>query len=288
MILHKSFCIWVLFITFPMIVHSQQAIIVRGEYTYLVPENITTEEAKRIALERAITSCLANEFGTIVTANNSTIMQTSNGKTDMHNYSVGTTEVKGEWLGNIKEPTYSIDYQNGMLTISVKVCGKARKILQYEADLSVKILCNGADERYERDVVYEGDRFYVSFLSSQKGYLSMYLIDEDANAMCLLPYEADTVGSYQVEANEKYVFFSVEHAKSNDIVDELAISCSRDNEMNMLYVIYSPTKFSKPLELFDSNQIISQLKLDEWLLKNRMHDANMQLIRKNIIIKKVQ
>lgn len=288
MVWYKRFYVLLLCIACSLIVCSQRTITICEKYTYHVPESITQEAAKRIALERAITNGLANEFGTVVTANTSTIMHTSNGNTDMHNYSIGRTEVKGEWLGHIKEPIYSIDYQDDMLIVSVDVCGKAREISSYNVDLSIKTLCNGTDDRYERDIIYEGDRFYVSFISSHHGYLLMYLIDEDANAMRLLPYYLDTIGSYYVEANKQHVFFSMEHAEDKDLVDELQMTCSKDNEINLLYIIYSPNKFSKPLENINSNQIISQQALDKWLLTARMRDSSMQLIRKNIIIKKKQ
>lgn len=40
------------------------------EYTYHAPENISLEEAKRIALERAKIQAIADEFGTIVSQSN--------------------------------------------------------------------------------------------------------------------------------------------------------------------------------------------------------------------------
>ena len=268
------------------IVNSQKIVALRGQYNYHVPENISTEKAKQIALERAILNCLANEFGTFVTANNSMLMHTSNGETNVLNYLFSETEVKGEWLGNIIEPVYSIDYQYDELVVSVEVYGKAREIINYNVDLSIRTLCNGTDNRYERNIIYEGDRLYVSFVSSHPGYLLIYIIDEEANAMRLLPYYSDTVGCYHVETNKQYVFFSMEHAEDKDLVDELQVTCSKDNETNLLYIIYSPNKYSKPLE--DSNQTISQQELDKWLLTARVHDSSMQLIRKNIIIKKIQ
>ena len=47
-------------------VMAQKTKTVEGEYTYYAPENVTPEQAKRIALERAKTQAIADEFGTIV------------------------------------------------------------------------------------------------------------------------------------------------------------------------------------------------------------------------------
>lgn len=262
----------------------------RGEYTYHVPENITLEDAKQIARERAIQQCLADEFGTLVSQNNSTITITNNGKTDMKNYTIGGVEVKGEWLGDTKAAVYTpkIDEQTGTLIVSVKVWGKAREIEIKAQEISAKVLCNGTDDRYEREIVYEGDRFYVAFSSLTSGYLCMYLVDEDQNAFCLLPYAAESNGSHRVEGNLRYVFFSPEHAEDENIVDEYIMSCARDSEINMLYVIFSPNEFSRPLEDITSQETITLPVLEEWLLKTRSHDTEMQLLKQSITIKKAK
>lgn len=259
-----------------------------GEYTYIVPENITLEEAKQIALQQAILKCLGDEFGTLVSQNNAILMQTSNGKTDMLNYSIGGTEVKGEWLGHTKDPKYTISYQEANLVVKAEVWGKARELKSIISDISVKVLCNGTDDRHEREIVYEGDRFYVSVNSVSSGYICMYLIDENANAVCLLPYIAEQEGSRYIEKNKKNIFFSYDHAEDKSIVDEYIMSCTRDSEVNTLYLIFSPNQFSKPIEDIDSDQALTLQDLDEWLLKTRLQDPEMQVIRKNIIIKKVK
>lgn len=48
---------------------------VHGEYTYHVPDNVSLEEGKRTALERAKIQALADAFGTLVSQNNSTIVK---------------------------------------------------------------------------------------------------------------------------------------------------------------------------------------------------------------------
>lgn len=262
----------------------------RGEYTYVVPENVTLEQAKKIARERAIQQCLADEFGTLVGQNNATVMHTVNGQTDTKNYSIGSVVVKGEWLGDTKAPVYTttINDKTGELIVIVKVWGKASKLESATTNVSVKVLCNGTDERYEREIVYEGDRFYVSLSSLSDGYVCMYLIDEDGNALCLLPYINESAGSHPIEGNKRHVFFSPEHSDNADIVDEYIMSCARDSEVNTLYVIFSPNKFSRPLEDITTEDAIQLQNLEDWLLKARLDDPDMQLIRQNIIIKKVR
>ena len=53
---------------------------VRSEYIYHAPENLSLEEAKRIALERAKIQAIADEFGTIVSQSNTTLVSNRNGE----------------------------------------------------------------------------------------------------------------------------------------------------------------------------------------------------------------
>ena len=79
---------------------------VTATYTYYAPENVTLEEAKHTALDRAKISAIADAFGTLVTQNNSTVITNQNGESDNRFFSLGGSEVKGEWVETIKEPVY--------------------------------------------------------------------------------------------------------------------------------------------------------------------------------------
>ena len=97
---------------------AQKTVKVKGAYTYYAPENVTLEEAKRTALERAKITAIADVFGTLVTQNNSTILINKNGKSDSQFFSLGGSEVKGEWIETTKGPIYDVSYENGILVIS--------------------------------------------------------------------------------------------------------------------------------------------------------------------------
>ena len=120
---------------------SQSVINVSSEYTYYAPSDISIEEAKRIALERARLKCLADEFGTIVNQSNSTIIRSNASGSETSHFSSGGTEVKGERLGDLKQPTYKITYDetNGCNIVYVKVSGKARAISGSKIDISINI-----------------------------------------------------------------------------------------------------------------------------------------------------
>ena len=271
---------------------AQSVINVSGDYTYYAPNNISIEQAKQIALERARLQCLAEEFGTVVNQSHSTLIRTSDDDTEVSHFSLGGTEVKGEWLGDWKKPIYQIRYDevNECNIVYVKVFGKARAISSSKIDVSAKILCNGVTLRHEREQLYEGDQLFVSFLSPVAGYLCMYLVDEEANAYCLLPYESSSTGSQPIAANKQHVFFSKQLSENPDEVDEYVMSCMHDGEANVLYIIYSPNVFSKAVDhcTHAALQELSYEDLQAWLLDVQTKDPQMQVVRKSMTIKKLE
>lgn len=101
----------IILLALPLAFYAQKARKVCGEYIYYVPTNQSLEQAKNIALDRAKIKALADEFGTIVSQTNSTVLTNENGKTDNRFFSLSGSEVKGEWLENDGEPQYEILYE---------------------------------------------------------------------------------------------------------------------------------------------------------------------------------
>lgn len=276
--------------TFTTAAFSQKTQKVTASYTYYAPENVTLEEAKRTALDRAKTSAIADAFGTLVTQSNSTIMTNQNGQTDSRFLSLGGSEVKGEWIETTKEPEYNIRYEGDMLIVSVTVSGRIREITSAGIDIIAKVLRNGTEEKFESNEFKNGDDMYLYFKSPVDGYLVVYLLDETTQEVyCLLPYKAFGEGAYRIEHDKQYILFSAKHEDNNpSIVDEYTLTCSRDVELNDIYVIFSPDVFAKA-NANDSEELLPrQLSYDafqKWVAKLRNKDNNAQLKVKQIIIK---
>ena len=271
-------------------VFAQKLKTVEGEYTYHAPENVTMEQAKRTALDRAMIQALADEFGTIVSQSNATRVENQNGQTNIDFLSIGGSEVKGEWIETIGEPIYNIRYEGDMLVVSVKVKGKAREIVSAGIDFQAKVLRNGTDDKFESDQFRSGDDLYLSFISPVSGYLAVYLVDADNQAYCLLPYRNQSEGIYPVKANQRYLFFNAKEAPQNERsnVDEYVMTCSRSSEQNQIYIIFSPNQFVKAVDkasqkVSDSKQIagypreLSFEDFHKWLAKCRRYDKEMCL-----------
>lgn len=282
-----KYILLLLSILFTLPVFSQKMKTVEGEYTYHAPENVTLEEAKRIALDRAKIQALADTFGTIVLQTNATHVQNRNGGSDIDFLSIGGSEVKGEWIETVGEPQYNISYEQGMLVVKVSVKGKAREIVSAHIDIKAKVLRNGTEDKFESDEFRDGDDLYLSFVSPVSGYLAVYLVDAEQKAYCLLPYRSQADGIYKVEANRRYLFFNIKEAppQERQYVDEYVMTCSRSSEYNQIYVIFSPQSFAKAADETSTEILPRELKFEEfqkWLMKCKKTNRTLQIMNNNI------
>lgn len=281
--------IFAAFLTFCSIfpTSGQKIKTVECEYTYHAPENLTLEQAKRTAVERAQIQAIANEFGTTVTQTN--LSSVSADKVDFQ--SIGMSEVKGEWIEDIDTPRFDVAFIDGMFVITVRVKGKAREISSAEANYLIRILRNGKEDRFESDRFFSGDQFYISFHSPINGYIAIYLSDGKGAVSCLLPYPAQTEASFPVQANRRYLLFDSE--EGDDFTEEYYLTCDRETgENNTIYVIFSPNNFIKALDRQASEtsdglllpRQLTETDFQKWLAKCRRRDPDMQLTRKFISI----
>ncbi|WP_251620843.1 DUF4384 domain-containing protein [Odoribacter lunatus] len=276
---------------FAISLFAQKIQTLSAEYIYHAPENITLEEAKQIALDRAKIQALADAFGTIVSQTNTTLVENRNGESGIDFFSIGGSEVKGEWIETIGSPVYDVHYEQGMLIIKVEVKGRAREVLSAKINIKARILRNATDDKYEDDTFYDGDDMYLSFVSPVSGYLAVYLLDMEKRAYCLLPYREQTEGIYKIRANQRYLFFHIDEAPifERSLVDEYVMTCSEKLEQNLLYIIFSPRSFIKASDNNTDIALPRDLSYDDfqkWLANCRKHDTEMQLMRKSIIIRK--
>lgn len=262
---------------------------VTATYTYYAPEHVSIEEARRVALQRAQLQAIADAFGTIVTQTNATTVKNENGKSDVSLLSLGASEVKGEWLRTDGEPEYEIAYEDGMLAVTVRVKGIIREIVNAAVDFQARVLCNGTEDRFEQDRFRNGDDLYLSFQSPVDGYLTVYLLDAEGTAYCLLPYRGDTGGRVAVKGNRRYVFFSVDDvpAEERGMVDEYVMTCGNREELNQIYVIFSPQLFTKAVDYAGEGVQPRELPYEEfqqWLFNCRKQDREMRVEVKHIVI----
>lgn len=262
-----------------------------GECIYHAPSNVSEDEAKKTAIFRAKIQALANEFGTDLSQNNATVVKNDNGQSTIDFKSFSGSEVKGEWIEDTKEPEILVSYEQGMLIVQAKVCGKAREIIRANISFSAKLLRNGKEDKFEDSNFKSSDDLYLSFQSPVNGYLTVYLIDDDQNVFCLLPYAKDNDGQVEIKHGLRYLFFDVQSTQDIEkpMVDELSITCSKAIEHNQIYIIFSPNKFIKANDNQKTEGLPRELSYSDfqrWIIKNRNIDKEMQVSVKNIEISK--
>ena len=281
MLMVRPLSIAFLLCVFCLNVFSQKTKTVEAEYTYYGSLNETVEQAKEKAVERAKNKAIAEEFGTIVSQYNSTWIVNDGKSSNVDFNSIGSSDVKGDWIEDIDEPEFKkIELADNMIIVTVKVKGKAREIINAAIDFKAILLRNGTEDKFESDRFRQGDDLYLSFQSPVKGFLAVYLIDSDRRATCLLPYPTQEEGAYPIKANEKYIFFNIDKAANDekDIVEEYTMTCERSMELNQIYVIFSPVPFTKANdELIDDMRCLDYKSFDKWLVKQRKHDVKMNL-----------
>lgn len=289
--LHRFLLAIMLFVCSITLAFAQKVQKVSAEYTYYAPSTMSIDEAKRTALDRAKIQALADEFGTIVSQNNTTIISNQNSQSNSHFFSFGGSEAKGEWIETIGEPVYDISYQQEMLVVKVKVEGRAREIVSAGIDVIAKILRNGTELKYEGYELRSGDDMFLYFKAPVDGYLAVYLLDEAAEEVyCLLPYKLSGEGAYPIEHDKEYVLFSKDHAKVQEkpLVDEYTMTCEKEVEYNDIYAVFSPSQFTKANSNDPNDEVLPrQLVFEDfqkWLIKNRKRDKKMDLYELRIKI----
>ncbi len=280
----------VLIMAFSFPVLSQKERTVEGNCVYYAESDVSIDDAKRTALERAMNDALANEFGTLVTQNNSTLVRNAGESQGVDFFSISSSSVMGEWIETIGEPEYMLDFVDDILVVKCRVKGYAREIVTGGVDLQAKVLRNGTDAKFEDEDFRAGDDIYLSFRSPIDGFLAVYLVNEDGQAYCLLPYQGQKEGIYEVEGGKEYIFFSSKDASpaQRQVVDEYVVKTELGAESNFIYILFSPNRFTKAVDCHREGtpRQLGFEDFDKWLAKNRRHDRNLQQCIRRITITK--
>lgn len=262
---------------------GQRVVNICGEYKYIVPENVSLAEAKAIAIERARLTAIANEFGTTVSQTNLATTHIENGTTRNDFLSLGETEVKGDWLGDTKEPEIRPVYENNQLVIYASVCGKVRELKTAEVELRMQIMSNGIEtERFKNN-----DKVAIRFKSPVNGYVAIFVRDDNAGIVsCMLPYANENGKARVVKNSKEYIYLSTDDP-IYPYQEETILVTNKKVEFNTFVLVFAETEFAMPLS--DMGEFVPELSVESfqrWLRRNRMSDKTMQTIEKTIQINK--
>lgn len=256
--------------------------------------NETPEQAEQTAIQMAQQKALEEHFGLDVLGITSTMQrnhqegQQVSSTSDV--FSMRETAVRGEWIETIKQKVLDKTFEKGFWHVRVYIEGRARNHSTDKPEIQYAFI-NNAHDKQNRDLYYDGDDIFLRFSSPVSGALCVYLIDTEQNAYCLLPYQSNGMGYQSIDANQEYLFFST---STDPNADEYTLNTMQSSEQNALYVIFSPTTFTKAADQQAGKnwrdeqlpRLLSYEDLMKWLARNQTRDENMVVRREVITIRK--
>jgi len=252
-----------------------------GEAEIILQNNMSYDEACRMAIQQAMISAINNEFGTYV--EQTTNMRIAEGKSTF--YIIGTTKVLGQWVKDITPPK-CVRKGNEMTSVVCKVEGLVRPaspkpILEYR-------LLNLPNPAASTTVFYNEEDLYLYFKSPVRGYLSVFIAQDDSTQR-ILPSEGgdgQMVDGILIEADRDYLFFDPNHSCfGNTPVDELVLFTRNveQPEYNTVYIVFSEQKYAKPVlekggkwKRYRLPMQLSNNAFQSWLTDNRVMSLSFQ------------
>ncbi len=273
--------------------NTEAAKVVRLSITYEYLSNDrkeSQEDAEKRALERAKQKALEERFGVDV-SNIIVQIEQSNDAGKTHSYSddffsMGSTSSRGEWVETITEKVLQSIHDGELWRVQVYVEGTGRERMGQPVDIKAEFINSPAEKR-GRTTFYDGNDIFLRFQSPVAGSLCVYLVDGNQNAYCILPYEHSSEGVQSIEANKEYLFFSAVLDKK---ADEYTLNTQLAREQNILYVVFSPNRFTKANDTqggknWQDEQLPRTLKYEpflRWLYANQTKDEQM-VVRTEVI-----
>ncbi|MDE6368207.1 MAG: DUF4384 domain-containing protein, partial [Muribaculaceae bacterium] len=257
--------------------YAQKTVSVHGTATYVLSENdnVTIKDAKVKAIEMAKVEALKEQFGMLVVSDVINSDRVVNDEFSSFYISDTSSSVKGEWVADEREPQVTIECINGDIFFTAEVWFKAREITRVLTDIKWQVLKDKDGQKVESTQFNNGERFFVKFRSPSDGYVAIYLITDDKETACLLPYRKDNTGRYQIKGGKDYTFFD----KTTDpAASYYKLSTNLLDEKNRLVIIYSPKPFTKCTDIGGDARhpsAVDSKDFHKWLLKNQRADNEM-------------
>ena len=288
-----------LLMTMVVSVQAQSDDTVEYTYVYHASYNESRQQAEQNAVNCAKVEALRSKYGTVLSGASATSLITKNKITESKFvYIGGEGEVNGEWIADLVEPKITTTLEETGLCVTATVKGKAREITNNPIAFEARILRNSPELAYESSEFTAGNKLYIHFTSPVDGFLTIYLLDGET-AYCLLPYANTKDGIYPIVHGKEYIFFSREKYDENEdlnVIDEYALTVEdKHQDLNQLYFIFSPQKFTKAVDRFRKTdngtiypRMLSWANFQKWIMRTRKNDKEMSVQTKYVVINPIK
>ena len=261
---------------------------VSGTAEYVVTDDmsITLRDARLKCVELARAEAIRREFGELVSMGIIDVfMNSTNEGSGAVNIGTASSQARALWLGDTREPKVNIRYADGKLFFKAEVWGEARELKINSTDLKWMISHKAGEQKVETSSFNNSESIYIDFKSVADGYVAVYLVEDNEQTWCLLPYGNDSDGRQEVKAGRRYAFFDKEFDKR---ALTIRLKTKRKEEYNQLVLIYSPNPFTKSIDrVADGSKanVLSTRDFAKWLLKCQCNDPDMVVEQRFIKIK---
>lgn len=275
----------------PLVSYAQRTAKVVGEWEVKISDDteVTFYEAKKRCIELAKNNAIKQEFGEWIGHTIDIVDYSKDGKSSNSSYEERiVVRGKGEWLEDVRAPELEMKYIDGTIFLKARVWGNAREVVSNNVMLKWMIQHDDNGIRKATTILQNRERFFVNFISPIDGYVAIYLMEDNGNGSCLLPYRRSNVRSYKVKGGKDYTFFDKE-MDLDPLVDRLVLSTKKSRERFTIWLVFSPNEFTKCLDkAVDSKHpnAVSIKEFREWKLQNQLIDHNMQFESRTVIVVK--
>jgi hypothetical protein len=287
----RTVIIWIIMMAGCFNAWAQKVYTASGKAQVKLEDNLSKDQAKEKARQLAIINAIEDMFGTYVEQDASTYI--NNGETNFR--IIGNSRVKGEWLKTLDE-NFDETQKHGKgekkskkdTWISCEIKGKVREVTK--PPVKIKFLPWNCPDPSCRTYDFEsGEPFYLYFTSPIKGFLSIYMSGPDSHIYRLLPYKGmkePYVNSVPVDNDKEYILFTPGEKynyfdnNSYQQIDELVMEADKDQELMELYIIFSPSEYTRPrltgtdADNTDVPRFLNANNFEEWLEDNRIFNPD--------------
>lgn len=269
-------------------------IVEKGEYKFIIPINMTLQQAKDYGINKAKINAIENAFGSVITEGNSIYTYNKQTGTKIESNStfnsISDIYVSGEWIEDIDEPIIEHKVIDNETWLIATVYGRIRELRSTPIIFQINtLLCpqiNCATENFKNN-----QDLFLRFKSPIDGYLTIYLdVPEENKTYRLLPYKSQAEqGSFFVKSDKEYILFY--DSLKNKIIDEYTLTVSNGNEIesNKLFIIFNPSKpIRKPIlnDIVNLPLTLSTESFQKWLQSLRKFNTELQVDYKYLSISK--
>lgn len=249
---------------------------VSGTYSFVLPSDMSESEGRETAVRKAVLQALADEFGTVVSAEIWTDVRNDNTVSSTSLWELGSSFVKGEWIRDERPPeiTKAIA-DSGETIITATVWGKARPVAS--AAIDIKAFLSTPGSGLSQSQFANKSRFTLSFKSPVGGYLSVYLCDENGDVCRLLPFAMDEESVVRVNPMEQYEFFTSQRG----IEEQYMFLTYKEKARNVVYLVFSSNRYVRPLDSYYSDRnlrILTRRDFLDWLGRQKSTDNTLTVI----------